>query len=69
MSRKVTWQHLWEVLQSQFPSVELGSYPGKSTDFSRVTLVARGRDKDQVAAAASALREMIKSLGGAEFAA
>ena len=57
------------VLQSQFPSVELGSYPGKSTDFSRVTLVARGREKDQVAAAASALREMIKSLGGAEFAA
>lgn len=54
-----------ELLQSQLPSLELGSYPGKTLgDLPRVALVARGADASRLEASVSALQRLVVSLGG-----
>lgn len=54
-------------LQEKNPDVDLGSYPGKTGESFRVSLVARGRDEDRVDAIAAELRAMVFELGGSEL--
>jgi len=51
-------------LQRSHPDVDLGSYPGKTGESFRVSLVVRGRDRDRVEEVAQLLEAMIAELGG-----
>lgn len=57
----------FRALQEQHPAIDLGSYPGKSGDLSRVSLVARGTDVDELETVRQALQQMIVDLGGQEL--
>ena len=50
-------------LQAQFPTFDIGCYPGKFQAESRVSIVIRGTDSDGLAAARQATLELIDSLG------
>ena len=54
-------------LQEKNPDVDLGSYPGKTGESFRVSLVVRGRDEDRVTEVAAELRAMVSGLGGSEL--
>lgn len=54
-------------LQQQHPDVDLGSYPGKSGELSKVSLVARGTNVEELGTVRRALRQMIADLGGREL--
>jgi len=51
-------------IQTQYPNVDIGSYPGKNATGLRVTLVARGADGQQLDQVQQALWAMIERLGG-----
>jgi molybdenum cofactor synthesis domain-containing protein len=51
-------------LQQRFPHAELGSYPGKANDLSRLSLVARSTDLQELARIEADLQGMITDLGG-----
>lgn len=51
-------------LQESHPAVEIGSYPGKSGQLGRLTLVARGTDEVQLESVRQALVQMVTALGG-----
>ncbi|WP_088921683.1 competence/damage-inducible protein A [Granulosicoccus antarcticus] len=53
-------------LQERHPAIDLGSYPGKSGVLSRVSLVARGTDVDELETVRLALQSMVAELGGSE---
>ena len=57
-----------ETLQSNNSDVDLGSYPGKTGQSFRVSLVVRGRDEERVNAVAGDIRQMVADLGGSELA-
>jgi len=50
-------------LQKRHPDVEIGSYPFKRENQFGATLVIRGTDPDEIAAAAEEMRRMIRELG------
>lgn len=50
------------VLQAQHPTVDIGSYPGKMQDNYRLSLVARGADKEQLSQIKAALEKIINEL-------
>ena len=54
-------------LQERHPAIDLGSYPGKSGELSKVSLVARGTDVDELETVRQALQQMIADLGGREL--
>ncbi len=54
-------------LQECHPAVDLGSYPGKSGELSKVSLVARGMDVEELETVRQALQKMIVDLGGHEL--
>jgi len=49
-------------LQARFPNVDIGSYPGKMHEDSRLSLVARGTDATELAQVKTTLEELIRSL-------
>jgi molybdenum cofactor synthesis domain-containing protein len=51
-------------IQSSFPDLDIGSYPFYRRGEYGVSLVARGRDPARLAAAAKAIAEMVRGLGG-----
>jgi len=51
-------------LQTHYPMLDLGSYPGKFEGAPRVMLVARGTDEHAMAKIEEALRSMVIALGG-----
>lgn len=51
-------------LQQEFTDIDLGSYPGAVTEKHKVSLVARGTDKAQLATVEKRLHQMVKELGG-----
>jgi len=51
-------------LQSRFPDVDIGSYPGGSAN-AGLTLVARGDNQAQLADVEQALQTMVERIGGA----
>ena len=53
-----------ELLQKEFPQLDLGSYPGKQHTTFQVSLVARGIDTEQLAQVQSKLVELVTDLGG-----
>ena len=52
-----------QIVQKNFPDLALGSYPYYREDGFGVQLVARGRDADQVEAAAKAIESLIRAEG------
>jgi molybdenum cofactor synthesis domain-containing protein len=54
-------------LQECHPAVDLGSYPGKTGELSKVSLVARGTDVEELETVRQALQQMIVELGGLEL--
>ena len=50
-------------LQARYPTVDLGSYPGRRDGRSRVELVARATDEAALAEVHAALRALVESLG------
>jgi len=52
-----------QIVQKNFPDLALGSYPYYREDGFGVQLVARGRDADQVEAAAQAIESLIRAEG------
>ena len=54
-------------LQERHPAIDLGSYPGKSGELSKLSLVARGTDVDELETVRQALQQMIADLGGREL--
>lgn len=52
------------VLQSRYPSVDLGSYPGRMDGQSRVELVARGQDEELLAEVREALVDLREQVSG-----
>lgn len=54
-------------LQQHFPSTDLGSYPGKSGEHFRLSLVARGTDQAELEIIRQAIQAMIAELGGQEI--
>lgn len=53
-----------ESLQADFPELDLGSYPGKLDTTYRVSLVARGTDREQLSQVTVKLNELVSTLGG-----
>ena len=53
-----------EIIQTQYPDIEIGSYPGKTNDTFRVNLVARGSDPQALKKAGAALETMVLRLDG-----
>lgn len=51
-------------LQEAHPDVDIGSYPGKTGQLGRLSLVARGTDKAELEEVRQALMQMISALGG-----
>ncbi|MFK7852477.1 MAG: competence/damage-inducible protein A [Granulosicoccus sp.] len=51
-------------LQVSYPAVDLGSYPGKIADRSRLSLVARGADESELSEVEDCLKQMVLALGG-----
>lgn len=51
-------------LQEAHPAVEIGSYPGKTGQLGRLSLVARGTDEAELDVVRQALTEMVSALGG-----
>lgn len=51
-------------LQERHPGVDLGSYPGKTGELFRVSLVARGTDVEELELIRQALQDMVVELGG-----
>ncbi len=57
----------FRTLQEQHPAIDLGSYPGKSVELSKVSLVARGTDVEELETVRQSLQQMIVDLGGQEL--
>jgi len=53
-----------EKIQDRFPAVDIGSYPGKTSDTIRVNLVARCADQPTLELVEDALKQLVDSLGG-----
>lgn len=51
-------------LQARYPNLELGSYPGKTGELHRLSLVARGIDPDELQSVRTELQALITVLGG-----
>ncbi len=51
-------------IQLRHPAVAIGSYPAFGPGGPKVTLVARGRDRNKVEAAAQEIETMLRELGG-----
>lgn len=51
-------------LQENYPSVDLGSYPGKVADGFRLSLVARSTDESELDQVKTALQQLIVDQGG-----
>lgn len=54
-------------LQDKYDDVDIGCYPGKTTDIRRVSLVARSNNQERLDAVAGDLRSMVTTLGGNEL--
>ncbi len=52
-----------ESIQHRFPMLDVGSYPYERPDRRGVSLVSKGSDADAVSAAASAIHDLIATLG------
>lgn len=52
-----------ELIQHRFPMLDVGSYPYERPDRRGVSLVSKGSDGEAVTAAASAVRDLIATLG------
>lgn len=57
----------FRALQEKHPAIDLGSYPGKSGELSKVSLVARGTNMEELETVRQALQHMIRDLGGHEL--
>lgn len=53
-----------ELLQADFPMLDVGSYPGKMGSGFRVSLLARGTDRQQLAAVEVRLKQLVAELDG-----
>ena len=53
-----------EEIQNRHPDLDIGSYPFRRQGKFGCTLVSRGTDPDDIAAAAEEIRQMIIALGG-----
>ena len=51
-------------LQDRHPALEIGSYPYFRAGFFGVSLVLRGTDEQELAAATDELAEIVRRLGG-----
>ncbi len=51
-------------LQADFPDLDLGSYPGKQGGASRVSLLARGTDRERLGLVLVRLTALVSDLGG-----
>lgn len=51
-------------IQSKYVDLSIGSYPGRANTGYRVSLVVRGADSEQVAAAAIDIESLVHDLGG-----
>ncbi|MGQ7846769.1 competence/damage-inducible protein A [Granulosicoccus sp. 3-233] len=51
-------------LQEAHPAIEIGSYPGKTGQLGRLSLVARGTDETELESVRQALVQMVSALGG-----
>ncbi len=51
-------------IQAQHPELSIGSYPGKSEQGYRVSLVVRGADATAVSQAVSDIKSLVQDLGG-----
>lgn len=52
------------LLQENHPAVEIGSYPGKTGQLGRLSLVARGTDETELEVVRLALETLVTGLGG-----
>ncbi len=51
-------------IQSKYSDLTIGSYPGKANTGYRVSLVVRGAESEEVAAAAADIESLVRDLGG-----
>lgn len=56
--------HPLGLLQDDFPDLDLGSYPGKQDSTFRVSLVARGTDREQLGQVTGRLKDLVSALDG-----
>ena len=51
-------------LQEQYPSSDIGSYPGKTGERFRLSLVARSTDQQELSLIEEALQQLVRDAGG-----